>query len=936
MAWQAEESTLAQLAGYLNDTLNARDQAVRKNAEQMLTQATSSPDFVNYLSFLLRTPQPPAAVGFDIKGYNVVRIAAAMNLKTKIKVAYQSIPPEALAYLQTASLVALGDESTHVANSAGTIMAEMIKQGGILGWPTLLEELVSLVGNASASVPSRTQEAAMTALQRICEDNHRLLQKEIQGQQPIHAILPKIMEFTASSVPKVRTMALSTVHMFIAHKSPALMQSLDTFLQCLFKVAEDPNTDVRRAVCQAFNQLAEVAPEKLIPYIDGLVNYVLMQEHSQEDPELVLDASEFWIVAGEEKQLRSALTPYLPKIIPVLLQNMVYDEEEAALIAGKADDADEQDRPEDLKPQFAKTKSDRLASAKEGEDTSNGEKKPAPESEDSDDDDLSDGEIEDDPEEEWTIRKSSATALDIFATVYHQPVFEIVLPYLREHLKNPSWAHREASVLALGAIADGCMLTVQPHLPELIPYLVSLLTDPEPIVRMITCWCLGRYSGWAAHLEPAEKARFFEPMMEGMLHRMLDNNKKVQEAAASGFRSLEEKSGPHIIPYCEPILRQFVLCFDKYKDRNLDVLYDCVQTLAECTMSELAKPALVSILMPCLIGRWNKAADESREIFPLLECLGYIASAYGHAFTPFAPPIFSRCTKLIYNTIMECNALANGQTTEEPNKDYFITCLDLLSAIIQAIDRQKSEELVASTQPSFFQLLAYCLQDPYYDVGMSAYAVLGDCAMVLFEQLQPFLPTIMPTLLKQLDLDQLADEDSSTGLSVVNNACWACGEISINAKSDMAPYAENLYTLLYAIMINEEIRDSVTENAAIALGRLGIGCAEQLAPRLAQYAYTFLLIMSNVEFSREKVGAFAGFNQVLKQNPQALESCLPDYFSAVASMTDKPFHAPEFDDLDQSTRQVLQGYKELIPDFAAFMGTLDPNVAWRLQTAYQI
>ncbi|KAK2821856.1 hypothetical protein FQN49_007606, partial [Arthroderma sp. PD_2] len=728
MAWQAEEATLRQLAGYLNDTLNARDQTVRKNAEQMLTQATASPDFVNYLSFLLRTPQPPATIGFDIKGYNVVRVAAAMNLKTKLKVAYQSIPPDALAYLQSASLVALKDESSPVASSAGTIMAEMINQGGILGWPTLLEELVSLVGNTSGSIPSRSQEAAMTALQRICEDNRRLLQKEIHGRQPIHAILPKLMEFTTSSVPKVRTMALSTVQIFIAHKSPALMESLDTFLQYLFKVAEDQNTDVRRAVCQAFNQLAEVAPEKLIPHMDGLVNYVLMQEHSQEDPELVLDASEFWIVAGEEKQLRTAMIPYLPKIIPVFLQNMVYDEEEAAIIAGKADDADEQDRPEDLKPQFAKTKSARLTGAKDLEEGANGDKK-ATEVEDSDDDDLSDGEIEDDPEEEWTIRKSSATALDIFATVYHQPVFEIVLPYLRENLKNPKWANREASVLALGAIADGCMQTVQPHLPELIPYLISLLTDPEPIVRMITCWCLGRYSGWAAHLEQAEKTRFFEPMMEGMLHRMLDNNKKVQEAAASGFRSLEEKSGPHIIPYCEPILRQFVLCFDKYKDRNLDVLYDCVQTLAEVTLSELAKPALVSILMPCIIGRWNKVADESREIFPLLECLGYIASAYGHAFTPFAPPIFSRCTKLIYSTIVECNAVANGQAVDEPNKDYFITCLDLLSAIIQAIDRQKSEELVGNTQPPFFQLLAYCLQDPYHDVGMSAYAVLGDCAM---------------------------------------------------------------------------------------------------------------------------------------------------------------------------------------------------------------
>ncbi|KAK2840525.1 hypothetical protein FQN49_006191 [Arthroderma sp. PD_2] len=152
----------------------------------------------------------------------------------------------------------------------------------------------------------------------------------------------------------------------------------------------------------------------------------------------------------------------------------------------------------------------------------------------------------------------------------------------------------------------------------------------------------------------------------------------------------------------------------------------------------------------------------------------------------------------------------------------------------------------------------------------------------------------------------------------------------------MAPYAESLYTSLLAIMTNEEIRDSVAENAAISLGRLGIGCSEQLAPRLAQFALPFLQIMDKVEFSREKVGAFVGFNQVLKQNPQALESCLTDYFNAVATMTDKPFHAPEFDDLDQSTRQVLQGYKELIPDFGAFLGTLPPAVTWRLQSAYQI
>lgn len=870
----------------------------------MLAQATASPDFVNYLSYILCTSSAPASIEFNADVYNVVRVSAAMNLKTKLRVAYNTVSPSSLSYLHTAALMALQDASPQVRSSSGTIISEMVKQGGFLGWPGLLEELVALIGNTSGSVPVPAQEAAMSALQKICEDNRRALERDVQGQNPLGFILPKLMEFTASPRPKVRSMALSTLQMFISQESAALMGSLDTFLQQLFKLAEDPNTDVRRTVCQAFVQLVDVAPEKLAPHMEGLVNYILLQEHNQEDPELALDAAEFWLVVADQKKLRDPLVPYLPRVIPVLLRNMVYDEEEATLIAGQADDADEQDKPEDLKPQFAKSKGARLPGSKPEDEQANGSKANEGSDEDSDEDDLSDGEIGDDPEDEWTLRKSSATALDTFATVYHQPVFEIILPYLKENLRNPSWTHREAAVLALGAIADGCMETVTPHLPELVPYLISLLSDTVPVVRMITCWCLGRYSGWAAHLEPTAKATFFEPMMEGILHRMLDNNKKVQEAAASAFRSLEEKSGPHLIPYCEPILRQFVLCFDKYKDRNMYVLYDCVQTLAECVMLELAKPELVGILMPALIGRWNKLTDQSRELVPLLECLGYVATAYGEAFAPFAPPIFGRCIKIVYSTIMEQNAAIENPSNDEPDKDLLITGLDMLGAIIQTIDPQKSGELVSSSQPQLFELLCYCLQDQYYEVALSGYALLGDCAMFIYSSLQPFLPTIMPILMKRLDLDLMQDHDSENGLSVVNNACWSCGEIAMNAKSGLAPYAETIYRCLINIMTNEEVPDSVNENAALTLGRLGDGCSEQLAPHLAQFSTAFLLSMGKIAFTREKATSFIGFNQIVRLNPRAMESCLSDYFAAIATSTMENAHDGEFGSLKQSFQQV--------------------------------
>lgn len=871
----------------------------------MLVQATSSPDYVNYITYLFCTPQIPPAVGMDDDTYNLVRFAAAMNLKTKIRVAYNTISQPSLAYIRSATLAGLRDSNLQVRNSAGSIITELLQQAGLLAWPEVLHELLSLVENASGDVPVLAQEAAMSALAKVCEDNRKVLDRDYEGQRPLDVIIPKLMDFTSSGSPRVRSMALSTIHVFLPSRPQALIASLDLFLSQLFQLASDTDTDVRRMVCQTFAQLVDFAPEKLVPHMEGLVNYIIMQQNNAEDPELALDAAEFWLVAGEQAKLQQPLAPHMPKIVPVLLRSMVYDEDDAIRLSGEGDDAELEDREEDLRPQFAKSKAARLDLSKSGAqangDTAAGE---------DDDDDLSEGEIEDsefgdDPEDEWTLRKCSAAALDVFSNVYHQPIFEIILPYLKETLRHEQWPQREAAVLTLGAVADGCMDAVTPHLPELVPYLISLLNDPQPVVRQITCWCLGRYSEWASHLaDPLERARFFEPMMEGILRRMLDGNKKVQEAAASAFASLEEKSDANLIPYCEPILRQFVQCFGKYKDRNMYILYDCVQTLAECVMGELAKPHLVDILMPALIDRYNKVTDQSRELFPLLECLGYIAAAYGDTFAPFAPPLFQRCTKIIYENLQEYIASVNNQAIDEPDKDFLVTSLDLLSAIIQAIDPQKSGELVATSQPRFFDLLCFCMEDPNYEVRQSSYALLGDCAINIFPQLEPYIPNIMPTLIKQLDLDLIRDDERHTGFSVLNNACWSCGEIAVTEKANLAPYADKLYHGLSTIINNEEIIDSVNENAAMALGRLGFCCSDQLASRLAEYAGSFLKSMNKIEFTREKASAFLGFNHVVMKNPQALESCLGEYFQAIATFPAKSLHQEDYRDIQSSFQQV--------------------------------
>lgn len=820
----------------------------------------------------------------------LVRSSAAINLKNTIRAQGKAYSDSNMSFIRSSVLSALQDSTSQIRNFAGTVISEIVQRGGILAWPELLPELLALAGNDTGNVSIEAQEGAMSALAKICEDNKQSLEKDYHGQRPLAIIIPKLLNITSSPDAKVRAFALASINAFLPQLSQAVVASLDAILARLFHLANDPSDSVRRNVCRSFTQLADVAPDKVRPHMSGLVDYFVLQQRNPDDPDLALDAAEFWLSVSENRRLCPSLGPFLGQIVPVLLESMVYDEEDILRLEGDADDADQEDRAEDLKPQFATTKNPRTAT--NGHAGTNGEVAHLAQATHRDnDDDLSEGEVEESDdgvgtnvEDRWNLRKCSAAALDVLASNFHGAVFAITLPYLTENLRHQDWPNREAAVLAIGAVADGCMDAVTPHLPDLIPYLLSLLNDREPVIRLITCWALGRYSSWASHLQdPGDRKRYFEPMMEGILNKMLDKNKRVQEAAASAFANLEETATKSLEPYCGPIIRQFVQCFGRYKDRNMFILYDCVQTLAEHVGPALREPELIDTFMPAIIQRWSKVSDRSQEIFPLLECLSYVATALDDAFAPFAVPVFARCIRIIHQSLEDYMMSINNKALDKPSKDFLVTSLDMLSAIIQALLPPKGGELVETSQPRFFDLLQFCIEDPSNDVRQSSYALLGDCAVNVFPQLQPYLPALIPILVRQLDLDNMNEEDIVQGFSVINNACWSCGEIAMKEGSGMGPYVEQLYQRLLGIISNPEVPASVNENAVIALGRLGVDCSQTLAPHLGEFAKPFLQMIGPVEYTDEKANAFLGFNRTVEKNPQAMENCLVEYFKASAA-----------------------------------------------------
>lgn len=941
MDWQPNQESLKTLASCLKDSLSGFNPTAQKQAEIMLTQAKSSPDINNYLAYIFSSGTPAPGLSMAPQDWHAVRSAAALMVKNNVKNGYKQIPETSVRLIKLAVPLGIQDSNSQIRNLAGNIATEMILRGGLYSWPELLEELLRLLTNQGGQVSNEAQEGAMNAMVKICEDNFKLLEKEHQGQRPLNVLLPKFIEATKSPLPKVRTGALTAINVFTPRKSQAMLNVIDDLLQHLFYLSEDTSTEVRRQVCRAFVRLVETRPDKLLPHIGGLVDYIIAQQKS-DDEVLACEAAEFWLAVGEHDNLWKALSPFVSKIIPVLLECMVYSAEDIALLGGASDDDDEEDREQDIKPQFAKKNLQRGAAATgegaEGNQNANGFEKL-----NSMDEGLEEGEIDEDdedddgdenPDEKWTLRKCSAAALDVFATDFGGPVFTSILPYLQINLKGSDWPQKEASVLALGAVAEGCMDVVVPHLPELVPYLITLLDDPEPVVRTITCWTLGRYSSWAANLQdPAQRQTYFEPLMEGILRKMLDKNKKVQEAGASAMAHLEEKAGKQLEPYCGPIIQQFVLCFEKYKDKNRWVLYDCVQTLAEHIGPVLARPELSSRLMPTLIDRWQKVPDQSREMFPLLECLSYVAMAMGDAFTPYAEPIFNRCVNIIHHNLEQSLASKTNVEYDQPDKDFLVTSLDLLSAIIQALDDSKASQL--ATVP-FFELLTLCMEDPADEVQQSAYALVGDCSKYVFEKLKPFLPRVFTILVKKLDLEDVLDEDIDGSFAVINNACWSAGEIAIQYKKELAPFIPDLFERFVQIICNPGVPPGVNENAATALGRLGLDHAEILAPHLPKFAQEFLESMDEVDPSEEKATALKGFCNIVALNPQSIEPVLLHFFTSIAKYHDLKSRNPIKQDLHDAFQNIINIYSSLIPGFSQFLSQLSPEDQQSLKANYNI
>ncbi|XP_071494400.1 transportin-1-like [Diadema antillarum] len=887
-AWQPDSKGLEQILQLLKES-QSPDTEIQRTVQQKLESLNQFPDFNNYLIFVLTKLKKDAD--------EPTRSLSGLILKNNVKAHFHNFPAQVTEFIKTECLVNIGDPSPLIRATIGILITTIATRGELQNWPDLLPTLCQLLDSEDYN----TCEGAFGALQKICEDSADVLDSDALNR-PLNFLIPKLLGFFQHASPKIRSHAIACVNQFIISKTQALMIHIDPFMDNLFALASDEDTEVRKNVCRALVMLLEVRLDRLIPHMQNIIEYILLRTQDS-DEAVALEACEFWLTLAEQSICKEILLPHLPRLIPILINGMKYSEIDIILLKGDVEE-DEMipDNEQDIKPRFHKSKTHSQQHSFEEEEG----------------DSASDYGIDDDDAlSDWNLRKCSAAALDMLANVFRDDLMPVLLPILKETLFCSDWEVQESGILVLGAIAEGCVNAMSMHLPELVPFLIDSLSAKKALVRSITCWTLSRYSHWVIN-QPHHL--YFQRLMSELLKRILDSNKRVQEAACSAFATLEEEACTELVPYLPVILETLVFAFSKYQHKNLLILYDAIGTLADSVGHHLNKEEHIAILMPPLIAKWNSLKDEDKDLFPLLECLSSVATALQSGFLPYSEPVFQRCVSLTQKTLEQIMASNSNPEIEPPDKDFMIVALDLLSGLAEGLEGHIAQHVANS---NIMVLLYQCMQDKMPEVRQSSFALLGDLTKACFELVKPCINDFLPILSQNLNPEFI---------SVCNNATWAIGEISIQMGAAMESFIPEVLTQLTEIINRPNTPKTLLENTAITIGRLGLVCPAAVAPMLPQFIRQWCTSLRNIRDNEEKDSAFRGICAMIAINPSGVVQDFIFFCDAVASWQNpKP-------NLKEMFAKILHGFKNQVGEeqWQPFSAQFPPPLRQRLAMQYNL
>ena len=861
---------------------------------QRLQQCASVPDFNNYLAFILTRGEGAP---------EEVRQTAGLLLKNNLKSGWGAASRENKVFIQNALLQSLGHPVRFLRHTVGTCVSMIARAAGPTGWPEMYLALADAVAAETASADPNLTDGGLDAVYKVCEELNGRLDVPVPNMpegSPAGLLLPKLLALVSGATgagaaeTAARRGGLGAINLMTPSWPQSHAHLMDAYLRGLFALALDTDGGVRKEVCSGIVSLLYRAPEKLAPNMREVIAYMI-ERTSDGDEDVALESCEFWAAFCEadlERDTVEVLREFTPKLIPMLLTNMKYAEDDEEVIAAEEDEANagREDRDQDVRPSF-KGQRDR------GDGASGGVSGSAA---DDGDETYYDAGEDDDDDAQWNLRKSSANGLDVMSNVFGDELLGMILPIVEQRFRESDWRLRESAILAVGAVSEGCDAGLTPFLPQLIEFLVPSLEDPRPMLRATACWTLSRFARYTAQLAfaarpgdppPATAAQgraFVERILGGLLRRVGDKNKHVQAAACGALATLLGECREDIAPWLSPTASTLGQAIASYGRKNLRCALDAAATLADSGGDALKDPAVARALLGPLLQKWESGGDNQADLYQLLECVTSVTMGVGLGAQEFAAPMFSRALALARRALVARDA---QDSAYEP--DHVVCALDLLSGICDGVGAGAAS-LVASDPDGVREAIAKAVTDAESPgVRRSAFALVGDMAKApgAAAHLAPMLAHIVDAAAANLEPAMV----QAWNMGACNNACWSAGEMAMAFPPEtLAPHAPRLAAAFCRVLSQTMVHRSLGENAAIALGRFALRCPDHIKQGFAELVTPWCGALRRLRDGVEKEHAFAGLVALARAAPEGGVGGLAPMMHAIASwqrVRDAELHA---------------------------------------------
>lgn len=802
-----------------------------------------------------------------------VRQSAGLLLKNHLK--SRHIQAEIARSVILIIINGLNVEDSTIRHTCATCIAMLVAVHGFAGVPTVLTTLVEIL--KTRSMPSI--EGALNAVQKIWEDSPSKFEDSVSpGQEEISAsslLLPLILtffQFTSDS--RVQVSAVTILNHALFNQSPTMDELVWQYKSGLFSLAQSAEPAIRKVVCVGLVHLSELAPTKLEAELSHLIEYMIVSTQDSNE-EVAIEASEFWSVFAEAGFDENVLKPFVPRIIPLLLSNMKFDDYDEEVAEAEMDEEaisrglQVEQKNSEIKP-HVQSSSQRQGNSKE----------------------------EEDGEEDvvWNLRKSAAAGLDMLSSFLGDDILPILLPTVQACLQQPDWKSREAAILALGAVSNGCHTGLKEHVEAIVSAVIPGLQDPRPMLRCISCWTLTRYSrqiyGRAAEGDPS----LLNLVVNGVVDRVMrDGNKIVQISACGSIASLLEEDQKLIEPYMPFICNALSHALQQYGKKSLRAAYDTISIIA-LTNSQLIKECS-TLMLPVLFNKLDTFADGDVELLPLLDCIGTVSIEAGESIPSILMEAYQKCVLFVERYLIGADS---GAIEQDEAIRFIEHSLDAIDGIAQGL---RGELGPIFAESSLGTLLIRCSTHPSPLLRQSAFGILGVLAETCIEQLIVYLSPLLEACLECIKAENI----TSDSMDACNNALWSLGLVSkACSNQDVSQYAllalERIIPILTAPMA--ALPRSLVQSAAGCLGRICRTTPETMAPNAHLFLGGWCAALRGLHDGEEKQDAYEGLCKIIRANTNVSASYFKSICECFASWS-----SPAQEPLQTEMLEIVQGFK---------------------------